>query len=128
MQQRIKRHPFLGVFDGADPNVTTAERSASTTPIQALFMMNDKFVHAESGKFAGRLLAAKSADDSIRRAYVLCYGRPVTGEELSVARESIHEYAQRLAATQVPENDRAKQALAAYLRVLFSSNEFFFVD
>jgi hypothetical protein len=128
MQQRIKKHPFLAVFDGADPNVTTAERSASTTPIQALFMMNDKFVHTESIHFASKLLAEKSGADPIRRAYLLCYGRPAAEEEVFLARDSIERYAQKLGDMQVPETERPKQALAAYLRVLFASNEFFFVD
>src|SRR3989454_2472614 len=41
MQQRIKKQPFLELFDGADTNATTGERPVSTTPLQALFMMND---------------------------------------------------------------------------------------
>src|SRR5439155_634956 len=55
MQQRIKKHPFLETFDGADPNATTAVRSISTTPIQALFMMNDPFVHEQADQFAVRI-------------------------------------------------------------------------
>ena len=46
MSQRIQRHPFLALFDGADPNASTAA-SGRTTPTQALFFMNDPFVHAQ---------------------------------------------------------------------------------
>ena len=57
MTQRIKRHPFLALFDGADPNATTAERSTTTVPTQALFFLNDPFVHAKAERCAARLLA-----------------------------------------------------------------------
>ena len=62
MTQRIARHPFLALFDGADPNVSTAERSETTTPSQALFLMNDPFTHAQSAALAGRLMAECSGD------------------------------------------------------------------
>ena len=63
MTQRLKRHPFLALFDGADPNATTAERLATTVPTQALFFLNDPFIHAKAEKWAARLLAA-SADEN----------------------------------------------------------------
>ena len=52
MTQRIKRHPFLALFDGADPNATTAVRLATTVPTQALYFLNDPFVHAKAEKYA----------------------------------------------------------------------------
>ena len=58
MTQRLKRHPFLALFDGADPNATTAQRLATTVPTQALFFLNDPFVHAKAEQWADRLLAA----------------------------------------------------------------------
>src|SRR5207342_1510539 len=41
MTQRLKRHPFLALFDGADTNASTPSRGATTVPTQALFLMND---------------------------------------------------------------------------------------
>ncbi len=57
MTQRLKRHPFLGLFDGADPNTSTALRMTTTVPTQALFFLNDPFVHEKSEEWASRLLA-----------------------------------------------------------------------
>ncbi len=37
MTQRIRRHPFLGLFDGADASSSTAQRHTTTVPTQALF-------------------------------------------------------------------------------------------
>ena len=39
MTQRLKRHPFLALFDGADTNASTARRIPTTVPPQALFFM-----------------------------------------------------------------------------------------
>ena len=52
MTQRIRRHPFLALFDGPDGNVSTAHRDSTTVPTQSLFLMNDPFVHAQSSRFA----------------------------------------------------------------------------
>ncbi|MGH9847229.1 MAG: PSD1 and planctomycete cytochrome C domain-containing protein, partial [Blastocatellia bacterium] len=45
MTQRIQRHPYLAIFDGADPSASTPVRTTSTTPLQALYLLNDAFVH-----------------------------------------------------------------------------------
>ncbi len=42
MVQRNRRHPFLGLFDGADPNASTAQRQSTIVPPQALYFMNDR--------------------------------------------------------------------------------------
>ena len=62
MTQRIKRHPFLALFDGADTNVSTAGATPTTVPTQALFLMNDPFVHEQSMRFAGRLIERPRKD------------------------------------------------------------------
>ena len=54
MTQRLKRHPFLALFDGADPNTTTPQRLTTTAPTQALYFLNDAFVHAKSQQVAAR--------------------------------------------------------------------------
>ena len=77
MTQRIRRHPFLALFDGADPNASTAERRTTTVPTQALFFLNDPFVHANSRQLADRTLAAV-ADEP--RQVVVVY-RSVLGRD-----------------------------------------------
>src|SRR4029077_12432567 len=62
MTQRIQRHPFLALFDGADTNASTARRVTSTTPLQALYWLNDPFVHEQAKRFAARLLAEQPDD------------------------------------------------------------------
>jgi len=129
MQQRIKKHPFLEVFDGADTNATTAERAVSTTPIQALFLMNDPLVHQQADRFAVRVgLAYAEAPKRIDYAYRLMFGRPATKEEIRMGEAYLQQLRQDLKEINLPEEEQTRAALASYARVLFGSNEFLFVD
>ena len=56
MQQRLKRHPFLSLFDGADVNVSTSRRELTTVPTQALYLMNSDFVHERARSLAVKIL------------------------------------------------------------------------
>jgi hypothetical protein len=127
MTQRLKRHPFLALFDGPDPNATTALRLATTVPTQALFFLNDPFIHAKAEKWAQRLLAA-SADEQqqVDRAWLRAIGREPTESERAEATEFLAAYRTELAITH-PDNAEGR-ALAAYLRTLIGSNEFLHVD
>jgi len=127
MTQRLKRHPFLALFDGPDPNATTAERLATTVPTQALFFLNDPFVHAKAEKWAARLVAA-SADERprIELAWRRAVGRVPSADEWAEASEFLKAY--RTAAAAEKQDQVEQRALAAYLRAIFSSNEFLHVD
>ncbi len=56
MVQRQRRHPFLALFDGADPNASTPSRQSTTVPTQALYFINDPFFHAQAGALATNVL------------------------------------------------------------------------
>src|SRR5581483_4575055 len=85
MQQRIRKEPYLSIFDGADTNDTTPDRPLSTTAIQALFMMNDPFMHDQADKPAVHIgMALGDEQERIRYAYELLYSRPPTGEEIAL--------------------------------------------
>jgi hypothetical protein len=127
MTQRIKRHPFLALFDGADPNATTAERVMTTVPTQALFFLNDPFVHTKAEKCAGRLLAERPDElRAIELAWRTVLQRSPGEDELDEARQFLSDYRSLLAAA--GRNDVELQALAAYVRTLVGSNEFVYLD
>ncbi|WP_010586667.1 PSD1 and planctomycete cytochrome C domain-containing protein [Schlesneria paludicola] len=127
MTQRLKRHPFLGLFDGADPNTTTAIRTSTTVPTQSLFFLNDPFVHAKAGKSAERLRSAISDESGqVERAVRLVLGRQPTGDERADATEFLQAYRTELVAA--GQDKVEERALAAYVRTLFGSNEFLHVD
>jgi hypothetical protein len=129
MQQRIKKQPFLEVFDGADTNATTAVRAMSTTPIQALFVMNDPFAHEMAEKFAIRVgLAVVEEDKRIEYAYRLAYGRMPTSEERQMGHEYLKECKEKMKEAGLPWDQQTKAALASYSRMILGSNEFFFLE
>jgi hypothetical protein len=129
MVQRARRHPYLALFDGADPSLSTAERRPTTTPLQALFLMNDPFVHQQSAGLARRLLARPGDDrQRVRLAFEITLGREPDEQDLGSAVGFLERYQQRLAALNVPTPERPEKAWAALGRVLLTGNAFLFVD
>jgi hypothetical protein len=129
LQQRIRRTRVLEVFDGADTNATTPERTINITPIQALYMMNDPFTHKMADDFAVRVgMAYGEEARRIDYAYRLALGRPATQEEIQTGHEYLQGALRELDQTKIPEDQRIRAALGSYLRVLLSSNEFAFID
>lgn len=129
MTQRIQRHPFLAIFDGADPAASTAVRLTSTTPLQSLFLLNDPFVHDQARHFAQRLIASRT-DTAARLglAYQTALGRSPDATERASATRFLAELQDTL-----PAKDRSAEApeLAAWealARVLFRLNEFVYLD
>ncbi len=129
MQQRIRKQPFLEVFDGADPNATTAVRPVSQTPIQALWMMNSLMANFQAANFAERCLAAFSDEPAqISYATELALGRPAEPEEIQEVQNYLRSVEAALAETAGEGNQRLATAFGSFARVLLSSNEFLFVD
>ena len=129
MTQRIQRHPFLALFDGPDTNASTAVRPTSTTPLQALFLMNDPFVHGQARQFAARLLAERPEGAArIERAFLLAFGRPPTSEEQQQAEDYLGQARQRLQAAGAPAEQQPARAWESLARVLFMSSEFVYVE
>jgi cytochrome c553 len=117
MVQRQRRHPFLALFDGADPNASTPSRQTTTVPTQALYFLNDPFFHHRAEAFARRLAALADPAARIGAGYRIAYQRPPTALEADRAAGFLAAY---------PGDD--KQRLAAWARVLLACNEFLHVD
>jgi hypothetical protein len=126
MTQRIKRHPFLTVFDGADANTSTPQRFQTIVPAQALFFMNDPFPHAKSQALSRRLLTLETDAARLDRAYRLLFGRGPNDAESAAAAEFLTGYQSDLG--ELPAAEKQQTAWAAYIRVLLCENEFVFVD
>ncbi|MDP8980680.1 MAG: PSD1 and planctomycete cytochrome C domain-containing protein [Acidobacteriota bacterium] len=129
MQQRLRRQPFLDVFDGADPNSVMGSRPLTTTALQALYTMNDPFFHEQADTLAVRIGMAYNSDlERLRYAYRLVYGRVPTLDEIREARQYLDSARQSLHGTAVPDYQWNRQAWASLMRVLLSSNEFITLD
>ena len=129
MQQRIRRQPFLDLFDGADSNAVTGVRPLTTTALQALYTMNDPFFHEQADALAVRVGMAYNTNlERLNYACRLLYGRLPGPEEareflqfLTAARGSLKD-------TAVPEDKKNREAWASLMRVLLSSSEFLSLD
>ncbi|MDB5339267.1 MAG: Protein of unknown function (DUF1553)/Protein of unknown function (DUF1549)/Planctomycete, partial [Planctomycetaceae bacterium] len=127
MQQRLKKHPFLGLFDGADTNVSTARRELTTVPTQALYLMNNEFVHERSASLAKQIVATTTTDPQrVNDLFVSALGRPPTAEETADSTAFLASYEQALASG-TPEQ-RRQTAWSALVRTILTRNEFLFVD
>jgi hypothetical protein len=129
MTQRLQRHPFLALFDGPDPNASTPHRFPTTVPTQALFFLNDPFVHTQSAALARRLLATRPDESGqIEYAYLLTLGRLPTPEERARDTEFLAQYRDTLSRGGIAPQQRGERALAALARTLFGRNEFLYID
>ena len=122
-QRRNTPDPLLDVFDAADGFSSTAERNITTTPTQALLMINSKEALSRAAEFARRVQteAGNDRDSQVRTAYRLGFGREATAAELAAAAEFLNTQAARNAAA-------ASTVFADFCHVLLNSNEFLYVD
>ncbi|MBI3860569.1 MAG: PSD1 domain-containing protein [Planctomycetia bacterium] len=111
MQKRNRRTRFFSLFDGPDPNASTPVRDVTIVPTQALFFLNDPFLHASAEKLAARLATALTNPDKVELVHRILFGRPPTEDEFADAVEFLQD-----------------NPWPAFCRVLLSSNEFLFVD
>ena len=88
------------------------DRASTTTPLQSLALMNNRFVLSQSAFFAERLKAEAGEDISaqLRLAHELTLSRPVTAREQVLAQSFVKAH-----------------GMAAYCRVLFNTNAFLYV-
>ena len=107
------RSGLLDAFDCPDPSTTAPRRAITTTPLQALALMNNALVLHLSDALANRIRqeAGLEAGPQIDRAYRLALGRAPGPEE----RERAVRLVERFGASTLA-------------RVLFNSNEFLYVD
>lgn len=129
MQQRLRKNGYLALFDGADPSSSTGVRLASTTPLQALFIMNDPLSHRAADKLAERLIAA-TPDESERQtlAFQIALNRLPTVEESQECREFLRQYREKSAPLKQPASQLERQTWSAFARAVLSGNELIFVD
>lgn len=129
MTQRIQRHPYLAIFDGADPSTSTGARMTSTTPLQALYLLNDTFVHEQSRHVADRVLAHSTETDArVSFAYESMFTRPSTANEQLAARAFLAEAEKLLRESGTDAGLIESEAWRAYVRTLFRLNEFVYLD
>ncbi|MEM7699357.1 MAG: DUF1553 domain-containing protein, partial [Verrucomicrobiota bacterium] len=114
-QERMRRvdDQIFTAFDFPDCGQVRAKRPVSTTPLQALNLMNSPFV-VEQADFVAKRAESEAKDDSlgsaVDRAFELLLGRQPSGDERSMAVEAAEQ-----------------TSLAVICRSIINSNEFAFL-
>lgn len=109
---RQEKDAVFGAFDCPDSSQIIPVRSRSTTPIQALNLMNSPFITQQAHIFANRLMTEAGGEikGAIHRGWLLAFGRYPNSTELEAAHEFILNY-----------------GLESWCRALINSNEFVFI-
>lgn len=114
--------PLMLAFDTPPPATTVGRRPISNVPAQALILMNDPFVVAQSHMWSGRLASRDLNDrELIDRMYRQVFGRSARQDEVAVAGSFLKGQAS------LHSGDREK-AIADLAHVLFNVKEFIFVN
>lgn len=110
---RSGRNQFLDVFDCPDPSTKAPQRAVTTTPLQALSMLNNSFVLRMADRFATRIEVAANQNGTTQphEAYRLAFGRLPSNTESDEISAFVKLH-----------------GLAALCRVILNSNEFLYVD
>lgn len=71
------KDPLLDAFDCPDPSVKAPRRGVTTTPLQALALMNNSFVQRQAAQLAERSLqqANRQIPEAVQAAYRFALGR-----------------------------------------------------
>jgi len=106
------KDPLLDSFDCPDPSVKTPRRGVTTTPLQALELMNNAFIQRQSKHLAERSIniAKQDVRVAIETAYLLTLGRKPSEDEAKRA-----------------EAATIDRGLANVCWALFNSTEFIYV-
>ncbi len=111
-QARAMQIDLMSEFDTPDCAFSTPRRSSTTTPLQALTLMNHHFCIDMAEALSARIeLEAPQRNQQITRAFLLAYSRDPGEEELAAANALIESYGTQ-----------------AFCRALLNSNELIHVD
>jgi hypothetical protein len=109
---RSHQQPFMQTLDCADPSQSVARRDTTITAVQALTLLNNRFMVRMSEHFAARLRDDSSdVTRQIETAFRMALGRDPQSSEFTAMRAFTDQY-----------------GLENLCRVVFNLNEFAFVD
>ena len=109
---RMQLDDTFGAFDCPDGGQIAPKRNTSTTPLQALNLLNSPFLLQESKSFATRVEKEAGADveAQVKRAFQLAFQRDPAARELEAAKKLVDGH-----------------GLPALCRALYNANEFIYI-
>jgi mono/diheme cytochrome c family protein len=125
MTKRLTAKSYFQTFDGADPNVCTSSRDSSVTALQALYFVNDKFLHEQADRFTKKIVRQSQNDEErLDNAFTAILSRLPDEEESTMMLGYLNEMRQRMH----PDPAGDLQAWSSVIRSLFRLNEFMYLD
>ena len=82
---------FFRTFDFANPDYHVPKRNQTTTPQQALWMMNHPFARTQSDALVAKVATLPSTDAKVKALYVSVLGRTPDKRELALALDYLRE-------------------------------------
>ncbi len=109
--------PMLAALDAPVFSSPSEQRAVSTTPLQALLLLNGRLVNGEAQYFAERIKESAGSNPTaqVEEAFQRALTRPPTADDL---REALDFLA----------GAPADEGLADFCRVIYNLNEFVYVD
>jgi hypothetical protein len=94
-----------------------------------LYFFNNEFVAENARRFAERILAATGEPtDKVELAHELALGREPAPEEIDKAVGYVERFEEELANADIASETAELEAWTSLARVLFSANEFVYLD
>ena len=128
MIQRSVRLTYFTLFDGPNTNASTEQRSSSLTPLQALYFMNGDLPKRCAASLVEHLPSSPAPDKAIEQAFLILYGRPPSAPEIERSTSFLRTASDAYATHGIDAADARQKALNEFVRALFATNEFMFVD
>lgn len=109
---RMQQDAIFGAFDCPDGGQIAPKRGSSTTPLQALNLLNSGFLMQQAGFLAERLQRERRGDVAaqVRRAFELAFNRSPRKQEAAAAKKFVE-----------------REGLTIFCRALLNANEFVYV-
>ncbi|MBI1917883.1 MAG: DUF1553 domain-containing protein [Planctomycetes bacterium] len=122
LAQRNMRYPLFDVFDLPDMHNSCSRRAQTTTPPQALLLLNGEFTRERAARWAA-VLWSRSSDSNalVAAAYRFAWGRMPTAEEVGAGGVFIRRQTEL-------RRGNAAEAVADFCHAVLNSNEMLYVD
>ncbi len=129
MTQRTVRHPYMTLFDGANPNTSTEQRTSSLTPLQALYFLDSPFPKDCSNHLTATLEKEDANQKAaINAAFIRIFDRPASADEVRQAGEFLDKVSSYYIAHSDAPDVAKQKAMSNFLQAMFASNEFMFIE
>lgn len=141
--RRNMRYPMFESFDMPDTHESCSRRNTTTSPLQALTMLNNKVTLEWAQSFADRVLEKAGSDEEtqIQAAYELAFSRKPKPEECVIVKEFLARQKEIIAERETKSEPLALPAknpdklakkdgaaLVDLCHMLLNSNEFVYVN